>query len=140
MPSFKPSQGADREPRNPHRRVPGITREDSDDELGVDDHPWEWIYEDAVPESPRPNGSSRKRKRTPWGKMVGARMGDFECRLGDCVLLKADGSNEAWVAIICEFVDGDGDDGEKAANFMWFSTEQEIRNKERKRTDSLPVS
>lgn len=67
-------------------------------------------------------------------KIVGARIGQFECRVGDCVLLKADGSNEAWVALICEFVDDD-DDGEKAANFMWFSTEKEIRNKDKKRSD-----
>ena len=67
-------------------------------------------------------------------------MGSFECRLGDCVLLKADGPNEAWVGIIYDFLDEDGDEGEKAANFMWFSTEKEIRNKEKKRTDFEPVS
>lgn len=117
---------------------PGIARDDSDDELGDEDLPWEWIYGDAH-EGADANGTSRKRKRTTLeGKIVGARMGSFECRLGECVLLKAEGSNEAWVGIIDEFMDDDGDDGEKAASFMWFSTEQEIRNKQKKRTDFLP--
>ncbi|POR35403.1 Origin recognition complex subunit 1 [Tolypocladium paradoxum] len=117
------------------RRLPGVTREDSDDELGSDDLPWQWIYN---VESPERNGddsqSERKRRKVSGSKIVGARMGSFECRVGDCVLLKADGSNEAWVAIICEFIEDDGD-GDKAANFMWFSTEKEIRNKDKKRND-----
>lgn len=122
--------------------VPGIARDDSDDELGDLDHPWEWIYADEQP-STQDNGheSSRKRKRqVTESSIVGARMGDFECHLGETVLLKAEGSNEAWVGIICEFIDDDGDDGEKAAHFMWFSTEKEIRNKAKKRTDFMPVS
>ncbi|KAI4248106.1 MAG: hypothetical protein L6R40_001195 [Gallowayella cf. fulva] len=109
-------------------RTGGVLREDSDDELGLDDHPWEWIYseetdndEDAEP-----------------GQIIGARMGDFQCVVGDCCLLKAEGStNEAWVGIICAFEEDDGD-GEKGANFMWFSTEKEIRNKQKKRMDALP--
>jgi len=64
-------------------------------------------------------------------------MGSFECRVGDCVLLKAEGNNEAWVGLICEFME-DEDEG-KVANFMWFSTEKEIRNKEKKRTDFMQV-
>jgi origin recognition complex subunit 1 len=63
-------------------------------------------------------------------------MGSFECRLGDTVLLKADGSGEAWVGIICDFQADE--DGDKAANFMWFSSAQEIRNP-KKRTDFLEV-
>ncbi|KAL8654796.1 MAG: hypothetical protein Q9210_001288 [Variospora velana] len=104
----------------------GVLREDSDDELGLEDHPWEWIYstetdnEDAEPD-----------------QIVGARMGDFQCAIGDCCLLKAEGTNEAWVGIICAFEE-DYEDGEKGANFMWFSTEKEIRNKQKKRTDALP--
>lgn len=115
--------------------LPGISREDSDDELGIDDLPWEWIYN--VQDQDRANDDAqtdRKRRKVTGNKIVGARMGTFECRIGDTVLLKADGSNEAWVAIICEFVDDDGE-GEKAANFMWFSTEKEIRNRDKKRTD-----
>lgn len=117
------------------RVLPGVNRDDSDDELGSDDLPWEWLYN--VENSDRASDDTqkdRKRRKVTGNKIVGARIGTFECRIGDTVLLKAEGSNEAWVAIICEFVEDDGE-GEKAANFMWFSTEKEIRNKDRKRND-----
>jgi len=140
----------------------GVAREDSDDELGVEDHPWEWIYTDAalpqdnaahpmstVSETPTPNEDSdvlparsglahRRAGRSDW-QIVGARMGSFECKVGDCVLLKAEGTNEAWVGLICEFREEEGDNG-KVANFMWFSSEKEIRNREKKRTDFLQVT
>ncbi|KAK9780732.1 putative P-loop containing nucleoside triphosphate hydrolase protein [Seiridium cardinale] len=127
-------------PRGTSTFVPGIARDDSDDELGDEDHPWEWIHQspgDTPAKSDRPE-STRKRKRDDGqGRITGARMGNFECYIGDCVLLKAEGSHEAWVGIITEFVDND-EDGDKAANFLWFSSENEIRNKQKKRTDSLP--
>ncbi|KAI1765999.1 P-loop containing nucleoside triphosphate hydrolase protein [Hypoxylon sp. FL1150] len=110
----------------------GVARDDSDDELGNDDHPWEWVY--------RPNSTSQsatKRKRSVQQDIIGARMGSFECYIGDCVLLKAEGSNEAWVAIVTEFREAD-EDGDMAASFLWFSTEKEIRNGDRKRSDFLP--
>jgi len=134
------------------RPLPGVTREDSDDELGTNDYPWEWVYEQLDPEPEHEHDSetiddngpaSRKRKRaavqaaTRQPKIIGARMGDFECQLGDIVLLKAEGSNEAWVGIITEFLDDD--EGEKAANFLWFSSEREIRNSEKKRKDFIEV-
>jgi origin recognition complex subunit 1 len=65
-------------------------------------------------------------------------MGNFECRLGDAVLLKAEGGNEAWVGIICDFFEDEEEDA-KMANFMWFSTPREIRNKAKKRMDALDV-
>ncbi|MCJ1405381.1 Origin recognition complex, subunit 1 [Xylographa trunciseda] len=96
----------------------GISREDSDDELGTEDHPWQWIYSDSQKPGSR--------------KIIGARMGDFSCVRGDCVLLKAE-SNEAWVGLIHDFETGE-EEGEKSANFMWFSTPKEIsrtrRNKQ----------
>ena len=52
------------------------------------------------------------------------------------MLLKAEGVKEAWVGMICEFNE-DEEDGAKAANFMWFSSEREIRNKNRKIMDVL---
>ncbi|KAL2169885.1 hypothetical protein VTG60DRAFT_5500 [Thermothelomyces hinnuleus] len=118
------------------RHLPGVAREDSDDELGTDDYPWEWIYEkeDGEEEAAEENGRRRKRSTVHEPQIIGARMGRFECYLGDTVLLKADSFNEAWVGIICDFqVD---EDGEKAANFMWFSSPQEIRSP-KKRTDYL---
>ncbi|TPX17414.1 uncharacterized protein E0L32_003057 [Thyridium curvatum] len=128
----------ERRKRRTPKKVPGVNRDDSDDELGIEDLPWEWIYQEQQDGSPAEDGNSRKRKRTQQDKIIGARMGKFECRLGDTVLLKAELTNEAWVGIICDFVDSDGDEGEKSANFMWLSTEREIRNKEKKRTDFYP--
>ena len=87
------------------------------------------------------NATPRKRKIAPATqpkRIVGARMGSFICKLGDAVLLRADG-NQAWVGIICDFHEDDEDD-EKMARFLWFSSEQEIRNKTIKRTDFLHVS
>jgi origin recognition complex subunit 1 len=64
-------------------------------------------------------------------------MGRFRCKVGDAVLLKAEG-NQAWVGIICDFHE-DVEDDEKMAKFLWFSSEKEIRNQSKKRTDFLPV-
>lgn len=103
-----------------------VSREDSDDELGTDDLPWQWIYDE---------GSKRQ--------IVGARMGSFEVYAGDCVLLKAPGGNEAWVAILCDFSEGeiedeDGDiEVQKKATMLWFSSEKEITGRS-KRTDFEP--
>lgn len=138
MPGLIPSKSPGRRERKP-KPLPGIIREDSDDELGDEDHPWEWVYETDTTETPHTeNGDSRKRKRVQESnRIIGARTAVFECKLGDTVLLKAEGSNEAWVGIICDFME---DDGEKSAYFMWFASAQEIRNKQKKRTDCLPVS
>ena len=108
--------------------VGGVAREDSDDELGLEDHPWEWIY------STEP---AKRKRSSDEREIVGARMGGFQCMVGDSVLLKAEGTREAWIGLICTFVEDD--EGEKAADFMWFSTEREVWNKQKKRTDALPV-
>ena len=113
--------------------VGGVAREDSDDELGLEDHPWEWIY--STKPAKRKASSSSKDGRD----IVGARMGGFQCMVGDSVLLKAEGTREAWIGLICAFVEADEEGGEKAADFMWFSTEREVWNKQKKRTDALPV-
>jgi len=123
-----------------------VTRDDSDDELAADDQPWEWIYADqyaqrlkADQQDVEDGKSSRKRKASAIsssGDIVGARIGRFECRLGDAVLLKAEGGNDAWVGVICDFF-YDEDEDEKMANFMWFSNPREIRNKGKKMPDVL---
>ncbi|KAJ4311953.1 Origin recognition complex, subunit 1 [Fusarium piperis] len=117
------------------RQLPGEPQNDFEDELAGDGPSWEWIYNTSptAERSDEPQGD-RKRRKVTGDRIVGAKIGRFECRIGDIVMLKADGSNEAWVALICEFVEDDGD-GEKAANFMWFSSEKEIRNKDKKRSD-----
>ena len=103
----------------------GVAREDSDDELGMEDYGWEWLYDKV---------STAKN----W-QIVGARHGqNFTCHFGDCVLLKADSAHEAWVGLVCGFQEDHN--GEKLANFMWFSSDKEIRNKQKKRTDALSVS
>lgn len=117
-----------------------VFREDSDDELGYEDHPWEWIYDDTDRASPAPDTPSKKRKAAPAlgnKRIIGARMGSFVCKQGDTVLLKAEG-NQAWVGIICDLFENE-EDGEKMAKFMWFCSEKEIRDKSTKRTDFLPV-
>jgi hypothetical protein len=116
----------------------GVTREDSDDELGTEDYPWIWIHDGEDEDASKIGSKKRTSVALSSGTITGARMGSFECYLGDAVLLKADGS-EAWVGIINKFFE-DEDTGEKMANFMWFSTPREIRNKVKKRTDALEVS
>lgn len=115
-----------------------VEREDSDDELGVEDHPWEWIYDKNIKDGIEVDG-----KHQP--AIIGAQMGSFSCAIGDAVLLKAAG-NEAWVALITGFSEGEIEDDEgemiwsKKATFMWFSSEREIKNSNRKRDDALAVS
>lgn len=111
-----------------------LPREDSDDELGQEDLPWQWVYsaeessttdtnngrrdigdreeDDApVPTTRRKSKSHRSASQSYDQKITGARMGSFECKIGDCVLLKAEGEgNKAWVGIICEFADDENDD------------------------------
>lgn len=115
----------------------GVDREDSDDELGLEDHPWEWIY--LTPSKGHLSKKHGSRGSHEHKKIIGARMGSFQCMLGDCVLLKAEGSKEAWVGLLCDFLEEDDEEAVKRANFMWFSAEKEIRNKAKKRTDALPV-
>ncbi|KAF3939526.1 hypothetical protein ABW19_dt0208720 [Dactylella cylindrospora] len=129
-----------------------IEREDSDDELGDEDIPWTWVYPDSKgPLSPvsankapdtSPNLKKRRRNGTPVSnvenpdsKPIGAKCGKFECRLGDTLLLKAEGTKAAWVGLAVDF---DTRDDEMQALIMWFSTHSEIRNREKKRTDHLP--
>lgn len=70
-------------------------------------------------------------------------MGNFSVSVGDIVLLKAPVANEAWVAILHEFSEGEEEDEDgdvevqKKAIMMWFSSEKEIRGRN-KRTDFLP--
>ncbi|KAH6707648.1 P-loop containing nucleoside triphosphate hydrolase protein [Leptodontidium sp. 2 PMI_412] len=129
-----------------------LRREDSDDELGTDEHPWEWIYEtnekktqdddeDESADEEKAAMTPRKRKARnavrSQGAIIGAKMGTFKCKVGDTVLLKAEGQNQSWVGIIHQFLEDE--DGDKSANFSWFANEKEIRPqlKEKKRSDFL---
>ena len=86
-----------------------MLREDSDDELGLEDHPWDFIYTSEDNTSGDAADTSNGQQR-----IIGARMGEFECYIGDTVLLKAPAGNEAWVAIIYDLSEGEleDDDGE----------------------------
>ncbi|EWC43986.1 hypothetical protein DRE_01338 [Drechslerella stenobrocha 248] len=129
-----------------------IERDDSDDELGDEDIPWTWIYPDSTgPLSPvsanktpadTPNTKKRRRDGSPVNKSddadvkpVGAKCGKFECRVGDTLLLKADGKKAVWIGLAVEF--GMQEDGMQA-RIMWFSTHSEVRNRGKKRNDFLP--
>ncbi|UKZ66799.1 uncharacterized protein TrAtP1_007968 [Trichoderma atroviride] len=110
--------------------------EESDNNSETGELSWEWLYTTEQADNGEKGDGDRKRRRgVASSKIAGARYGDFECRVGDTVMLKAaDGSIGAWVAIICDFQE-DSETGEMSANFMWFLTEKEIRNKGRKRED-----
>ncbi|KAL4976818.1 P-loop containing nucleoside triphosphate hydrolase protein [Aspergillus desertorum] len=130
----------------------GIIRDDSDDELGEEDHPWEWIYDTEVDkvekagnrtkasgETPR---SARRRSRQSQRKIIGARMGTFECRIGEAILLKSPEPGKDWAGIITEFLeeeDDEGDEPNKSANIMWFASPDEFKStRNKRRADALP--
>ncbi|KAI1911720.1 Origin recognition complex, subunit 1 [Ophidiomyces ophidiicola] len=129
----------------------GVHHEDSDDELGCEDLPWEWIY-NSCPTAELPVEGLRARKtsrvtspyQTPR-KIIGARMGSFECRLGQAVLLKSPEPGKDWAGIICEFVEEKDEDSDeqatpiKSANIMWFASPDEfLSTRKKKRSDALP--
>ncbi|KAJ5436583.1 ATPase AAA-type core [Penicillium cf. griseofulvum] len=129
-----------------------LVRDDSDDELGVEDLPWEWIYDtneeatqEADPINETPVKRSRRRPSRPARqkrKIVGAQMGQFQCKVGEVILLKSPEAGKDWVGIITEFLeeeDEEEDEIVKSANIMWFASPDEFmgtRNK--RRTDALP--
>lgn len=129
-----------------------LVRDDSDDELGDEDHPWEWIFEnDQETEQPEDNNASpeksrRRRSSRPAKKkraIVGARMGAFECRLGQIVLLKSPEPGKDWIGIITEFVEEEDEDEEggilKSVNIMWFASPDEfLSTRNKRRADALP--
>ncbi|GES58981.1 origin recognition complex subunit Orc1 [Aspergillus terreus] len=136
----------------------GLVRDDSDDELGKEDHPWEWIYdsnsdeikdggESAQPAEDVSRSGRRRQSRTKGTKrrqqIIGARMGTFECRLGQVILLKSPEAGKDWVGIITEFLEEDDDEAEgevvKSANIMWFASPDEFMStRNKRRADALP--
>lgn len=139
MPTQTTSQSTTQSTRGRKRALSTVTRESSEDSAESEEVEWEWIYNTEQSEHGEDDGDRKRRKVTASSKIIGARYGDFECRVGDTVMLKADGSNGTWVAIICDFREGADNEG-MAANFMWFLTEKEILNKDRKRKDFYWVS
>jgi origin recognition complex subunit 1 len=140
--------------------------DDDDEERAEEEHDGPVAAAASEQDRPRskPSGklrSSRQLARPSSGRggapdgrrIVGARMGDFQCLLGDTVLLKA-ADNESWVGLIHEFFEQDAVDGseyddddnygngqrDKMARFLWFNSPHEIRNRNKRRTDALTVS
>lgn len=111
-----------------------LSRDDSDDELGYEDHPWQWMYEDEQQQDAdnwdHDRTPSKKRKATEFSKkrsIVGARMGGFVVRVGDTVLLKSPEQGKDWVGIICAFSETDEDeDEEMCAHIQWFCSPEEL--------------
>jgi origin recognition complex subunit 1 len=122
----------------------GLQREDSDDELGYEDHPWHWIYEDQEPEvSGEQRKASKKRKASALEEkkpIVGARMGSFSVRIGDSVLLKSPEQGKDWVGLACDFSDKNEDgEEEMCVHIQWFCTPEELMSGKRsKLPDVLP--
>ncbi|GFF39708.1 origin recognition complex subunit 1 [Aspergillus udagawae] len=135
----------------------GLVRDDSDDELGDEDLPWHWIYDaeeedtkskDTTPATDEPETkSARRRAARPNAKrrrnIIGARMGSFECRLGQVVLLKSPEPGKDWVGIITDFLEEEDDEAEdgvvKSVNIMWLASPDEFMStKNRRRADALP--
>lgn len=136
----------------------GLVRDDSDDELGVEDLPWEWVFEketesrktDGSDNVNGDGGSATRRRPSRRGskqrrRIIAARMGTFECKLGQVVLLKSPEPGKDWVGIITEFLEEEDEDEEendgmvKSANIMWFASPDEfLSTRNKRRPDALP--
>lgn len=137
-------------PQKPHKRQEwltkgGLAREDSDDELGIEDVPWRWIYDEDTDLHDLEKTPTRKRKAKtltePTRKIKGAKMGSFTCYVGDTVLLKSPEQGKDWAGIISHFSEtNDDEEEEMSASIMWFCSPEELSRgkKSRLRTDLLP--
>ena len=122
----------------------GFDREDSDDELGYEDIPWEWVYEDSGADG-QDGQKSRKRKASAMADapraIIGAHMGSFSVKIGDAVLLKSPEQGKDWAGLICAFSETD-DDGEEdmCCHIQWFCSPEELMGskKSKIRDDVLP--
>jgi len=91
-------------------------KDDSEDDLDDEDESWEWVYEAEInldhEENEAATPSRKNRPRFQEKRIIGAKTGKFQCKIGDCVVLRPD-RNEVWAGIICGFrEDGEEDDME----------------------------
>jgi origin recognition complex subunit 1 len=103
------------------------SEEESDGEIGH----WERIYETNKSYNSDNEAASSKKRRGKHAiatkqqetNIIGARRRDdgLECRIGDCVLLKAADGSVPWVGMIMQFTGAD-EDGDDCANFLCKST------------------
>jgi origin recognition complex subunit 1 len=124
-----------------------LSRDDSDDELGYEDHPWQWVYDDKATEDHIQTPSKKRKANAMDGStytmkdVVGASMGSFSVKLGDAVLLKSPEQGTVWVGLICDFSERDEDgDEEMCANIQWFCSphELEMGNRKKKMPETIP--
>ncbi|KEF54089.1 origin recognition complex subunit 1 [Exophiala aquamarina CBS 119918] len=128
----------------------GLQREDSDDELGSEDHPWEWIYSSDESNLPPEEESRNVRKRKASAlkdssknatNIIGAQMGSFSVRVGDAILLKSPEQGKDWVALTCSFSETNEDDEDEMSVYVqWFCSPEELAFGKRSkiRPDVLP--
>ncbi|KAK5939218.1 Origin recognition complex, subunit 1 [Knufia obscura] len=124
----------------------GLAREDSDDELGYEDLPWEWIYAEGTSQALHDGDTpSRKRKASAMlggdskKAIAGARMGSFTVKIGDAVLLKSPEQGKDWAGLICGFSDTDEDDEEEmCAHIQWFCAPDELLSATGRKSRSMP--
>ncbi|KAI1615113.1 origin recognition complex subunit 1 [Exophiala viscosa] len=126
----------------------GLHREDSDDELGYEDHPWQWIYEYEEDEPANKGEPPSKKRKTsnvrPTSRkrpIVGAQMNSFVVRIGDAILLKSPEQGKDWVGLVCSFSETDEDgDEDMSVYIQWFCTPEELAFGKRSkiRPDVLP--
>lgn len=122
----------------------GLSREDSDDELGYEDHPWEWIYADQNKETQQDAATpSRKRKASYMlgekRKVIAARMGSFAVAVGDAVLLKSPEQGKDWAGLICAFSDMNEDEEEEmCAHIQWFCAPDELLSGSSRKSKYIP--
>jgi hypothetical protein len=132
-----PRQKAAAKAAKTRKILKGANTRASDDE-DEEDLPWEWIYEEESRKEEEPQGSEdesadedgdviktpRKRaarnvKPYAGGRIVGARKGTFDVKVGDAVLLRSEGG-QTWAGLVWRFCEMEDDDGfmEKAADFL----------------------
>lgn len=120
----------------------GLSRDDSDDELGYDDLSWEWLYSNEPAKDAVVGGSSKKRKASEMQdpKIIGAMMGNFVVKIGDAVLLKSPEQGKDWAGLICAFSDTDEDDeGEMCAHIQWFCAPDELLSGPGRKSKDMPA-
>jgi origin recognition complex subunit 1 len=118
----------------------GLRRDDSDDELGYEDHPWHWIYDDQDTSTISSKKRKAKARSDKKREIVGAAMGSFSIRIGDAVLLKSPEKGKDWVGLICAFSNEDEDgEEEMCANIQWFCSPDELAfSKKKTKPEVLP--
>lgn len=100
-----------------------------------DDDAWDWIYQEVEDDDDEPKEvaegdeeddnaprtpSKRKKRQAVKNaerKIIGAKRGEIECRVGDTVFLQNE-TGQDWVAIVFGFFEDESEGGEMSASFL----------------------